>query len=83
MQHTTTQITSRAVATVIYVQHAARRGAAATAECRSGLLSLHQGRLEVLRREREQLLRARHNEMQARRLESVRNAYAAASFAAA
>ena len=79
MQDRTAIRTSRAVAAALYAQSSTRRGAAASAEGHAGLLALHHGRLEALRREQQQLMRRRQAE---RQLDAVRNAYAAASFAA-
>ncbi len=70
------------VVVALMVQHNVRRGAAASAEARTGLMSLHQGTIEALRRTQREIARRRAEVTLAERLTTVREAYAAASLAA-
>jgi len=82
MQDRTATRTSRAVAVALYAQSATRRGAAASAEGQAGLLMLHEGRLEALRREHQRMLRRRQAEQQLEHLETVKSTYASYAMAA-
>lgn len=81
MQNSTTQRISRPVFLELVAQRNARRGAASTAEAATGLLSLHEGRLQALRRTQRALARRRSAAARSIRIDGVRQAYAAAKAA--
>jgi hypothetical protein len=74
--------TTRTVALALAAQHNARRGAAASAEARTGLSMLHQGMIEALRRQQRELARRRIAAARSLRIDGVRMAYASASASA-
>lgn len=82
MQRSSDKAISRNVRLALLAQLHVRRGAAASAECRAGILALHQGTIDALRRERDALIRRRVATTRSLRMQGVRQAYAAVAVAA-